>query len=256
MAVVSVKIGIAPPTILGVTTLNMVLGSTHTISKAILMNSVPAYYHVESLPMGGIEIIGGMQSALTQTNTAETVVYITNGTPRVYRNVSNGNVINGVVTNATMNGGSLKVIAHKLGSTYIKYKAKAVDGSLESEYGLSMQGTLNLNVVPANNQPPSAISGSTVQCPYLGSVAIDASKFVNGYIDPEGDPPYQVRFDTIPPQGKSYLNGELLTSGFITTYANIQNNPVIFVSDATTTNNSTVNIHFSISDVGSGQFKT
>ncbi len=256
MAEVGIKIGIAPPSILGVSTIRVVVGTTISITKAMLMTSLPEYYHVDDLSIGSIEIVGGSIGGLTQTNTTDTIAVFTRTGVRIYRN-SADNILNGVVSSSIINANNFRVLGHRIGQTLVKYKATAItNANDESPYTTSIQGTILILVVSAINQPPSAIGDSIVNCPYLGSVLIDATKFINGYEDPENDPPFQVRFNTVPPRGQSYLNGVLLTNGYVTTLANIQENPVVYISDETTTNNSIEDIIFSISDVGSGQFTT
>lgn len=258
MATGRIKIGVLPPEILGTTIITIPLGSTVTITKANLMNSVLPYYQQQNFLIGSVKIVGHNNSykvLLSQTNQIETIAIITNNGSRVFKTSDVSAITNPIINNTALNSNLFRVQGLKLGSSYITYTATAINNNgVESELS-TMQGKIIINVVPVTNNPPSNIDDFEVNCPYLGSVSIDASAFTQGYSDPEGDPQKEVRFDVITPNGILLLNGvPLTTNGYITTLENLQQSSMIYISNSSTPNGSIQEIQFSVSDFGSGQF--
>lgn len=258
MAIGRIKIGVLPPEILGTTIITVPLGSTVTITKANLMSSILPYYQEQNYPIGSVKIVGhnnSFQLLLSQTTVVSTTIAVlTNNSNRIYKTSSTSTISNATITSANMVS-NFKVQGVKLGSSYINYTATAINPSnTESEFS-TIQGKIIINVVPVVNNPPSNIDDFEVDCPYLGSVSIDAEAFTQGYADPEGDPQKEVRFDVITPNGILLLNGiPLTTNGYITTLENLQQSSMIYISNSSTPNGSIQEIQFSVSDFGSGQF--
>lgn len=252
-----IKTGVEPPETLGNVTITVKVGETKTISASSLMSSIPPYSHIQDLPIGSITVvghIGAYTELLTNSNTTSTLGYFTNNGNRIAL-MPNSTPTNAVLSNSTLSGGNFKVVGVKVGQSAITYKATAISGTQESVYS-EVIGKITIKVIPnLPNQKPTNCNDSIVNLPISGGV-IEASKFIEGYSDPEGDAPHQVRFDTVPTQGLSLVGGTPITVGMITTLQTLQEVGVTYIPEETQTAGSQVELKWSISDVGSQEFYT
>src|SRR5690606_10229815 len=102
----------------------------------------------------------GYSSLLSQTNNTNTLAYFTNVDIRIYRTTNAGPVTNGYVNKVTIDGNRFSVTGVKVGTSGVKFRATAHNGSAESASTMSVLGTIVINVI-GPNQKPNALSGGT-----------------------------------------------------------------------------------------------
>lgn len=258
MAEILINIGISPPSMLGVTVVNVHVGDTVTITKQMLQSSTPPYIQEENLPIGNIEIVGhndDYRRLLSPSNNSTVRARFTNNGSYISKaNQSTTIIANRTVTSATLAGGGFKVTGVAVGSYYITYKATSILSSTLSEYS-TITGKILVNVTVPTNNPPSNIDDTQVNCPYLGTILLNYELFTTGYSDPENDDPYKVKFINLP-QGITMFMGQQVVNGQEALINDLQNYPLVYISTTATTNGSSETLDFGISDVGSQQFTT
>lgn len=121
----------------------------------------------------------------------------------------------------------------------------------------SDMATFGISVAAHVNQPPSHVGNNSIsignRVDRVFSIADFTSNTAPAYSDPEGDPAYQVRIDTLPTLGVLLLSGVPVAAGQIIPVSQI--NSGLLVYDAPNQDTATsVSFNFSVSDTGSHTF--
>lgn len=121
----------------------------------------------------------------------------------------------------------------------------------------SDMATFGISVAAHVNQPPSHVGNNSIsignRVDRVFTIADFTSNTAPAYSDPEGDPAYQVRIDTLPTLGVLLLNGVPVAAGQIIPVSQI--NAGLLVYDAPNQDTATsVSFNFSVSDTGSHTF--
>jgi hypothetical protein len=121
-------------------------------------------------------------------------------------------------------------------------------------------GTVTFNVASDINDPPDAVGDNTLITNYGVSIVFTAADFTTNttpaYSDPEADPAYLLRVDSLPSEGTLKLNGVDVTLNQEITFVDIAAGLFTFVPNAANINSYNVDFDFSIQDSGSGQYSS
>ena len=252
------RLGVAPPNVLGETIVTINVGQTLRITKAMLSASIPPYSQIDNMPMGGIKIIGHNSTPtklLAQTNQSDTIAYFRRLTSRIYKN-SSGVIVNGEITNAQMNSTTgFRVTGVSLGSAYITYIAKAISGSEESEYS-SVTGKIVVNVVPASCGTTTA-SDFSIVVPLQSATIITSDMLLDSYNNTANQPATEVKIDGVPPLGLLLINGVPAQVGNIMTIEQVDLGGLVYIPDPSTQSvGDEAIIRYSIRDACNSNFYT
>lgn len=253
---------INPPTMLPTIYITVSVGQTKVITRA-MVDAAQTYYQSQGIPLGSINIINhhlmgvnqGYSSLLSQTNNPNTLAYFNNGIDyRIYRTTNAGPVTNGYVTKTTIDGNRFTVTGVKIGTSGVKFRATAHNGSAESASTMSVLGTIVINVIGANEKP-DGLSGGVQDVVWDSLSTIMGSTVTNNYSDPEDDAPYMVKITTLPTKGTFYYQGVAVVVNQEIPYSHIQQGLLVY------DNNGSISVigtndtfRHTVSDTGSQQY--
>lgn len=253
---------VQPPSNLGVSTINVTVGQTVNITKEMLMDSIFPYIQPQQsnefpmgYPIGSILIVGNSlpyNRGLTATNIAGTYCYFTNNGLRLSKTSETSAIANASITNATLNGNLLKVVGVAVGTFDLKYKAKAINGTLESTEYSTVTGIIRINVVSGVNLKPTKIGNSEKDYPIYGSVTLSMVEFSKEYADPENDPIWKVKITGLPTTGQLLLDGVPVVVNQEIQASAITLGALVYVGPETDTIGSIKTVVFQVCDTGSG----
>lgn len=252
---------INPPTMLPTIYVTVRVGETKVITRA-MVNAAQTYYQSQGVPLGSINIVNfhlmgvnqGYSSLLSQTNNSNTLAYFSNLGNRIYRTTNAGPITNGYLTKNTIDIDRFTVTGVKIGTSGVKYRATAHNGTLESASTMSVLGIIVINVI-GPNQKPNALSGGVQDVIWDSLSTIMGSTVTNNYADPENDDPYMVKITTLPTKGTLYYQGEAVILNQEIPYAQIQAGMLVYDNNGSiSTIGSTDTFRHTVSDTGSQQF--
>lgn len=133
-----------------------------------------------------------------------------------------------------------------------------------SDYGSALYsgltGTVTFIVAADVNDPPSAVGDNTLNTDHAVTVVFTTADFTTNttpaYADPEGDPAFKLRVDSLPIEGTLKLNGVNVTLNQEITFVDINSGLFTYVPNSLNSNSYNVDFNFSIQDSGSGQYTT
>lgn len=254
----TLNIGIAPPEILGECIVTVPIGTTVSITKAMLMSSIPEYHQVNGYPIGSITIVGHNNTPTTllaHTNQPDTIAYFRRVTTRIHKN-SSGHVVNGIIPSPTLNQSTgLNVTGVQVGSSYVTYVATAEYSGEESEYS-AITGRIRINVVPLTCGTTTA-NDFNVSIPLYSATVITTDMILTGYSNTANQPASEVRIDDIPPLGLLLVNGVPAQINDIITIEQIGLGSLVYIPDPLVQNiGDSAILRYSIKDVCNTNFYT
>ena len=252
---------INPPTMLPTIYVTVSVGETKAITRAMI-DAAQTYYQSQGIPLGSINIINhhimgvnqGYSSLLSQTNNTNTLAYFENNGNRIYRTTNAGLVTNGYVTKNVIDIDRFSVTGVKIGTSGVKFRATAHNGTLESASTMSVTGIIVINVI-GPNQKPNSLSGGVQDVVWDSLSTIMGSTVTNNYADPENDPPYMVKITVLPTKGTLYYQGIAVVVNQEIPYSHIQQGMLVYDNNgAISTIGSTDTFRHTVSDTGSQQY--
>lgn len=108
------------------------------------------------------------------------------------------------------------------------------------------------------NQPPTQVGNGSASTDYGQTYTFSSADFTTNttpvYLDPEGDPAYQLRVIGLTTIGTLRFNGINVTINQIIDMSDIDNDLFVFVPDNGTTTTYPDTFQYEVSDAGSQQF--
>ncbi len=131
-------------------------------------------------------------------------------------------------------------------------------GILLSEIQVPM-ATFTINIQVPINLPPSVVGNFVLNVTTeVESYILTSAMFTTGttppYEDPENDPPFKVRFDTLPTNGVVVFDGIPIVEGLEVLISDIEAEKLVYFTDPLLEQDTTIDFQFSVSDTGSEQF--
>lgn len=246
-----------PPEQLGEVHINVLVGQTKIITSNDLMGSNPPYFQQYLLPIGNVKI--------NEWGSNNDNIVRPSGIPTIAQLENNGAIIrsagewqNNIILRSTIEASGFVVKGNSIGDDWVGFTATAYNsnGNILSEYS-GEQGKLWIHVVSNVNTPPSRVGNNLVYCVVQNSIPLTGQLFTTlttpTYQDLQGDPPKEVRIDSLPILGYLRFNGISVTVGQIITMEDLNLGKLRFYTDTMLINQQAI-FNFSVSDTGTGQF--